>query len=134
MILDWAEQNSYVKVSIRQAVIFKIIVTVQQRFKYAFFHSTLNICDVLSAGVNKGDGEVDIAFVFDCPCEFMCYRNYNTREFTCLCQPNWILAADGLTCIGECMRFKIFLKKSIIPEDGIRAHVFDSFQKVSWTT
>lgn len=58
------------------------------------------ISDISSSpGTQLGDGEVEIAYVLDCPCEFMCiYEDYEQRKFKCYCAPNHILDQDGLHC------------------------------------
>jgi hypothetical protein len=57
---------------------------------------------LMTAGTQLGDGEVEIAYVLECPCEFMCiYEDYENRKFKCYCAPNHILDEDGLSCRSE---------------------------------
>ena len=52
-------------------------------------------------GNNDKEGEVEIALVLPCDCEFMCiYSDYKNKQFKCYCPPNHVLAEDKLHCIG----------------------------------
>ena len=69
---------------------------------------------LLIAGTHNEDGEVEIAFVLDCPCEFMCiYQNYQEKKFKCYCAPNLVLDDDGLHCVGKWrVTFRILMLRS----------------------
>ncbi len=61
----------------------------------------MHTCTVI-VGNNAGDGEIEIALVLPCDCEFMCVvSDFSTKEFRCYCPPNHVLAADGLHCVGQ---------------------------------
>lgn len=66
-------------------------------------------------GVSQGlDGEVEIAFVLDCPCDFMCiFNDYETKDYTCYCAPNFVLAEDQHTCLGRCLLAAVRLLRGV---------------------
>ncbi|KAK2143367.1 hypothetical protein LSH36_849g00011 [Paralvinella palmiformis] len=54
---------------------------------------------IFEKGIQEGDGEVEIAYIFDCQCDFLCiYFNEETKR--CYCPPNYLLAEDGKTCLN----------------------------------
>ncbi|KAK2191827.1 hypothetical protein NP493_44g04010 [Ridgeia piscesae] len=78
---------------------------------------------IFEPGTNHDDGEVEIAFVLDCPCEFMCiYQNYQKKQFKCYCAPNFILAEDGLHCIDP-RRFTLSSPSTKLPVSRLVASV-----------
>ena len=63
-------------------------------------------------------GEVEIAPVLSCPCEFMCiYSDYESKKYTCYCKPNYVLADDQETCIGQCKQYTCYCKLNYVLAD-----------------
>lgn len=61
-------------------------------------------CDFIDAGIHSRDGEgwVEILFVLDCACEFLClYSSYVEKIYKCFCPPNYVLDRDQHHCIGK---------------------------------
>ena len=44
-------------------------------------------------------GQVEIAFLVECSCEFLCiFKDVENKQFVCYCPPNYILAEDNVSC------------------------------------
>ena len=48
------------------------------------------------------DAEAEIVLMLPCKCEFLCIFNSDKEDdYVCSCKPEFKLADDGFSCIGE---------------------------------
>ena len=84
------------------------------------------------AGNNDKEGEVEIALVLPCDCEFMCiYSDYKNKQFKCYCPPNHVLAEDKLHCIGPGKLLFFYLFIVLSPSLGPMPKLFSFKQLIT---